>query len=148
MSHGGFREADVAEAVRLADEGFQVIDVREPSEWDAGHVVGATLLPLDEVASRITELVPDRATPALLPCAVGARSARAASWLVQLGYTNVVNLKGQITEWASRGGRWEEPAAQLTPAQQRRYARQVLIPEIGEAGQRKLIDARVLLIGA
>ena len=148
MSDGGFREVDVAEAVRLADEGYEVIDVREPSEWDAGHVAGATLLPLGEVASRITEIVPDRATPVLLHCAVGARSARAASWLVQLGYTNVVNLKGPITEWAARGGRWEEPAPELTPAQQRRYARQVLIPEIGQAGQRKLLDARVLLIGA
>ena len=148
MSDGGFREVDVAEAVRLADEGYEVIDVREPSEWDAGHVAVATLLPLGEVASRITEIVPDRATPVLLHCAVGARSARAASWLVQLGYTNVVNLKGPITEWAARGGRWEEPAPELTPAQQRRYARQVLIPEIGQAGQRKLLDARVLLIGA
>ena len=148
MSDGGFREVDVAEAVRLADEGYELIDVREPSEWDAGHVAGATLLPLGEVASRITEIVPDRATPVLLHCAVGARSARAASWLVQLGYTNVVNLKGPITEWAARGGRWEEPAPELTPAQQRRYARQVLIPEIGQAGQRKLLDARVLLIGA
>jgi molybdopterin/thiamine biosynthesis adenylyltransferase/rhodanese-related sulfurtransferase len=143
-----FRDVDAAEAVRLAGEGFRVIDVREQSEWDTGHVAGATLLPLAEVAGRISEVVPDRDTPLLLHCAVGARSARAASRLVQLGYTNVVNLKAPITQWKDRGGRWEEPVQLLTPGQQRRYARQVLIPEIGQAGQRTLLDAKVLLIGA
>jgi molybdopterin/thiamine biosynthesis adenylyltransferase/rhodanese-related sulfurtransferase len=143
-----FRDVDAAEAVRLAGEGFRVIDVREQSEWDTGHVAGATLLPLAEVAGRISEVVPDRDTLLLLHCAVGARSARAASRLVQLGYTNVVNLKAPITQWKDRGGRWEEPAQLLTPGQQRRYARQVLIPEIGQEGQRTLLDAKVLLIGA
>ncbi len=142
-----FRDADTAEAVRLAKDGFHVIDVREPSEWDAGHIAGATLLPLAEIVGRITEIVPDRDAPILLYCAVGGRSARAASWLIQLGYTNVVNLKAPITQWKGRGGQWEEPARLLTPAQQRRYARQVLIPEIGQGGQRTLLDARVLLIG-
>jgi len=143
-----FREVDAAEAVRLAGEGFHVIDVREQSEWDAGHVAGATLLPLGEVAGRIAEVVPDRDAPILLHCAVGGRSARAGSWLVQLGYTNVVNMKAPISQWKDRGGRWEEPVQLLTPGQQRRYARQVLIPEIGQAGQRTLLDAKVLLIGA
>ncbi|MGZ8562681.1 MAG: molybdopterin-synthase adenylyltransferase MoeB [Candidatus Limnocylindria bacterium] len=143
-----FREVDAADAVRLADEGYLVIDVREQSEWDAGHVAGATLLPLGEVAGRIAEVVPDRDAPVLLHCAVGARSARAASWLVRLDYTNVVNMKAPITQWKDRGGRWEEPVQLLTPGQQRRYARQVLIPEIGQEGQRRLLDAKVLLIGA
>jgi molybdopterin/thiamine biosynthesis adenylyltransferase/rhodanese-related sulfurtransferase len=143
-----FREVDAAEAVRLADEGFHVIDVREQSEWDAGHVAGATLLPLADVARRIVEVVPDRNAPLLLHCAVGARSARAAASLAQLGYTNIVNLKAPITQWRERGGRWEEPVQLLTPGQQRRYARQVLIPEIGQEGQRTLLDAKVLLIGA
>ena len=144
----GFREVDAAEAVRLADEGFHVIDVREPGEWDAGHVAGATLLPLADVSGRIAEVVPERDAPILVHCAVGARSARAASWLVQLGYTNVVNLKAPITQWKDRGGRWEEPVQLLTPGQRRRYARQLLIPEIGQEGQRTLLDAKVLLIGA
>ena len=65
-----------------------------------------------------------------------------------MGYTNVVNLTGPIGQWQQLGGKWVEPPALLTPAQQRRYARQTLIPEIGQDGQRRLLDARVLLIGA
>jgi sulfur-carrier protein adenylyltransferase/sulfurtransferase len=143
-----FREVDTAEAVRLADQGFLVIDVREQTEWDVGHVAGATLLPIAVVADRIAEVAPDRDAPLLLHCAVGVRSGRAASWLVQLGYTNVVNLHAPITEWRDRGGRWEEPVPLLSPAQQRRYARQVLVPDIGQEGQRALLDAKVLIIGA
>ena len=142
------REVSTAEAVALARDGFRVIDVRQQDEWDAGHVIGATLLPLREVQSRIGEVAPDRDAPLLLHCAVGARSERAAAWLTQMGYTNVVSLKGPISQWKDLGGEWEEPVQLLTPAQQRRYSRQTLIPEIGQEGQRKLLDAKVLLIGA
>ena len=143
-----FREVDAAEAVALAREGFRVIDVREQLEWDTGHVEGATVLPLGEVKQRIGLLAPDRGTPLLLHCAVGARSARAAGWLAEMGYTKVVSIKAPIAQWKARGGPWVEPRQLLTPAQQRRYARQTLIPEIGQEGQRKLLDAKVLLIGA
>jgi sulfur-carrier protein adenylyltransferase/sulfurtransferase len=143
-----FREVSAAEAVALARDGYRVIDVREQSEWDSGHVAGATLLPLGDVRERIGEVVPDKDALLLLHCAVGARSARAAGWLTELGYTNVVSLKGSIGGWKEHGGQWEEPQQLLTPAQQRRYARQTLIPEIGQEGQRRLLDARVLLIGA
>ena len=68
--------------------------------------------------------------------------------MAQLGYTSVVSLKGPIGHWTQGGGTWEAPREPLTPAQGRRYARQVLIPEIGPDGQRRLLDARVLLIGA
>ena len=142
------REVSTAEAVELARDGYQVIDVREQSEWDAGHVAGATLLPLREVTDRIDEVAPDHDAPLLLHCAVGARSARAAAWLAQKGYRNVVSLNGSINTWKDLGGDWEEPVQLLSPAQQRRYSRQVLIPEIGQDGQRKLLDAKVLLIGA
>jgi molybdopterin/thiamine biosynthesis adenylyltransferase/rhodanese-related sulfurtransferase len=142
------REVSTAEAVALARDGYRVIDVREQSEWDAGHVAGATLLPMREVPERIAEVVPDRDTPLLLHCAVGARSARVASWLAQMGYRNVVSVNDAINLWKDLGGPWEEPVQLLTPAQQRRYSRQVLIPEIGQEGQRTLLDAKVLLIGA
>jgi molybdopterin/thiamine biosynthesis adenylyltransferase/rhodanese-related sulfurtransferase len=143
-----FREVTAAEAVALAREGYRVIDVREQNEWDAGHVAGATLVPLRELPERIAEVAPDRATPLLLHCAVGARSGRAAAYLTQLGYRDVVSLKGPLDHWKQQGGAWEEPAQLLSPGQQRRYARQVLIPEIGQEGQRRLLDAKVLLIGA
>ena len=143
-----FREVDAAEAVALAREGFGVIDVREQREWDSGHVEGATLLPLGEVKQSIGSLAPDRGTPLLLHCAVGGRSARAAGWLAEMGYTNVVSMKAPLAQWKERGGSWEEPRQLLTPAQQRRYGRQTLIPEIGQEGQRRLLDAKVLLIGA
>jgi len=143
-----FREVAAAEAVALAREGHRVIDVREQSEWDAGHVAGATLLPLGDVPQRIGEVAPDKDVPLLLHCAVGGRSGRAAGWLTQMGYTNVVSMKAPIGHWKEQGGQWEEPRQLLTPAQQRRYARQTLIPEIGQEGQRKLLDAKVLLIGA
>ena len=148
QSNPTVREVSTAEAVELARDGYQVIDVREQSEWDAGHVAGATLLPLREVTDRIDEVAPDHDAPLLLHCAVGARSARAAAWLAQKGYRNVVSLNGSISTWKDLGGDWEEPVQLLSPAQQRRYSRQVLIPEIGQEGQRKLLDAKVLLIGA
>jgi molybdopterin/thiamine biosynthesis adenylyltransferase/rhodanese-related sulfurtransferase len=143
-----FREVTAAEAVALAREGYTVIDVREQNEWDAGHVAGATLVPLRELPERIAQVAPDRSAPLLLHCAVGARSARAAAYLTQLGYSDVVSLKGPLDHWKQQGGSWEEPAQLLSPGQQRRYARQVLIPEIGQEGQRRLLDAKVLLIGA
>ena len=143
-----FREVTAAEAVALAREGYRVIDVREQSEWDSGHVAGATLLPLGDVPARIGEVAPDKDSPLLLHCAVGGRSARAAGRLAEMGYTNVVSMKAPIGQWKEQGGEWEEPRQLLTPSQQRRYARQTLIPEIGQEGQRKLLDAKVLLIGA
>lgn len=144
----GVRTVSTAEALGLAADGYRLIDVREQSEWDEGHIAGATLVPLATVPERLPELVPDPATPLLLYCHSGARSARASAYLAQVGYTNVANLAARVAEWKPAGGAWEEPQQLLTDAQRRRYSRQMLIPEIGQEGQRKLLDAKVLLIGA
>ena len=144
-----FREVNVADAVRLGnDPAVAIIDVREQSEWDAGHSPSATLVPLRQVAARIGEVVPDRQTPILVHCAVGARSASAAATMAQRGYANVTSLRGDIREWRQKGGAWESGGVGLTDAQRRRYSRQMLIPGVGPDGQRRLAESRVLLIGA
>jgi molybdopterin/thiamine biosynthesis adenylyltransferase/rhodanese-related sulfurtransferase len=142
------REVSASEALELAAAGYRIIDVREPVEWNEGHIPTATLLPLADLPARIAEVVPERGSPLLLHCAVGARSLRAAAYLGRIGYTNVASLRGPIADWRRLGGAWEAPEQLLTAAQQRRYSRQMLIPEIGQVGQRKLLDSRVLLIGA
>ncbi len=142
------RSVDAAEAVRLVADGYRVIDVRQPSEWDAGHIPGATLLPLGELASRAAEVLPDRDEALLVHCAVGARSARASAFLAASGYRRVANLSASLLDWRAAGGEWEEPGAALTDEETRRYARQLLLPEVGVEGQRRLLDARVLVVGA
>ena len=142
------RQVGLTEALDLAARGYRIVDVREPVEWNAGHVPGATLVPLADLPTRFEDEVPDRATPILLHCHSGARSARAAAYLAQRGYTDLANMAFVIDQWPRAGGAWEIGQQLLTPAQQRRYSRQTLIPEIGQEGQRKLLDAKVLLIGA
>jgi molybdopterin/thiamine biosynthesis adenylyltransferase/rhodanese-related sulfurtransferase len=137
-----------AEALELAASGWRILDVREQVEWNEGHIPSATLLPLADLALRIGEVAPERDAPLLVHCAVGARSLRASAWLVQNGYSSVASMRASLLDWRRLGGAWEAPEQLLTPSQQRRYSRQVLIPEIGQAGQRKLLDSRVLLIGA
>jgi molybdopterin/thiamine biosynthesis adenylyltransferase/rhodanese-related sulfurtransferase len=137
-----------AEALELAASGWRILDVREQVEWNEGHIPTATLLPLADLPSRIAEVAPDRDAPLLVHCAVGARSLRASAWLLQNGYASVASMRASLLDWRRLGGAWEAPEQLLTPAQQRRYSRQVLIPEIGQAGQRKLLDSSVLLIGA
>jgi len=142
------REVTVADALRLAQQGYRIIDVREELEWNDGHIPSATLVPLGDVLDRIESVVPDKATPLLVHCAAGARSARAVGRMQSIGYTNAVSMRGSPLDWRRLGGEREAPQPLLTPEQQRRYSRQLLIPEIGQKGQRKLLDGKVLLIGA
>jgi molybdopterin/thiamine biosynthesis adenylyltransferase/rhodanese-related sulfurtransferase len=125
----------------------RVIDVREKSEWDEGHLPGATHIPRGYLEQRIEGVVPDKSTPILLYCAGGTRSLFAAQTLNQMGYGDVQSLKGGFTAWKDSGQRHVVPRT-LNAQQMSRYSRHVLIPEVGEEGQLRLLDASVLLLGA
>jgi sulfur-carrier protein adenylyltransferase/sulfurtransferase len=141
-------EVDPAEVHELIDEGVAVVDVREAEELASGHIPGAKHVPRSYLESRIEGAVPDRSTPVILYCASGNRSAYAARTLLQdMGYENVRSMTGGITLWKDRGYEVQVPRA-LSPEQRERYSRHLLIPEIGVDGQQKLLDAKVLLLGA
>jgi adenylyltransferase/sulfurtransferase len=123
------------------------VDIRPPDEWQEGHIPGALLAPRNNLESRFEALVPDHSTEIVVYCASGPRSAFATKTLHELGYENAVNLAGGFSDWKRNGYEFTTPRA-LTPAQRTRYSRHLLIPEVGEEGQQKLLDARVLLIGA
>ena len=124
-----------------------VIDVRERNEFEEGHVPGAVHLSKGFIETQIEDLVPNRETPITLYCAGGVRSLLAARSIRELGYTNVESLGGGFGAWKQAGYDFVVPKA-LTAQQKQRYSRHLLIPEIGEEGQRKLLDAKVLIIGA
>src|SRR5215216_2571077 len=123
------------------------LDVRERDEWDEGHIPGAIHVPRGYVESRIEGLVPDREATIVVYCAAGNRSAFATKSLNELGYQHVVNLQGGYTDWKRNGYPTVLPRT-LSPDRRTRYSRHLLIPEIGEAGQLKLLDSKILLIGA
>ena len=129
------------------DDAPLFLDVRELDEWQEGFVPGALHIPRGNLESRIESLVPDREREIFVYCAVGARSAFAAKALSELGYTDVTSVAGGFVDWKRNGFEVETPKT-LTPAQRTRYSRHLLIPEVGEDGQQKLLNARVLLIGA
>ena len=124
-----------------------VVDVREQDEWDEGHIPGAVHIPRGHLESRIERFAPDREAPIVLYCASGNRSAFAAKTLEQLGYEAVASHAPGYTGWKRDGFPTVLPQA-LEPERRRRYSRHLLIPEVGEEGQLRLLDSRVLLIGA
>jgi len=141
------REVDPAEVSELAHEGVAIIDVRETEELASGLLPGAKHVPRGFLESRIEGVVPDRSTPIVLYCASGTRSALAAHTLEELGYEDVRSMTGGITLWKDRGYKVEVPRT-FTPEQRERYSRHFLLPEIGVEGQQRLLDAKVLLLGA
>jgi molybdopterin/thiamine biosynthesis adenylyltransferase/rhodanese-related sulfurtransferase len=140
-------DARALEARLLTAEPPIVIDVRELDEFEQGAIPAAIHIPRGRIESRIEGLVPDRDTPIVVSCESGARSAFAAQALGELGYRNVESLAGGFAGWKSGGHQWSVPRL-LTPERRERYSRHLLIPEVGEAGQLKLLDSRVLLLGA
>ncbi len=134
------------EVLRAAG-GTTLIDVRETSEWEGGHVPGALHVSRSYLEMNIEAAVPDHDAPIVLYCAGGVRSAFGAQSLQQLGYTNVASMSGGFQAWKSAGLPWTTPVV-LSKAQQARYSRHLLIPEVGSAGQAKLLESKVLLIGA
>lgn len=124
-----------------------LIDVREPDEHAQGMIPGTIHIPRGFLELRIERSVPDRSTPVVIYCASGTRSVLAARSLGELGYTNVASLAGGFTGWKRAGLRWEQPIS-LRPDQETRYSRHTLLPEVGIAGQLKLLGAKVLCIGA
>src|SRR6266540_2961149 len=139
------KEVQPDEAAKERDAGVRVVDVREQSEWDAGHIPGADHMPLGTVAQVANERLPKKDERIVVHCAAGVRSAVAAYQLQQLGFTNVASMAGGFEQWRRQGLPVEAP---LGAKQLERYSRHLLIPEVGIAGQQKLLRSKVLLIGA
>jgi molybdopterin/thiamine biosynthesis adenylyltransferase/rhodanese-related sulfurtransferase len=142
------REIDTAGADEARRQpGVMVLDVREPDEYDQGAVPGSLHIPRGHLESQIEAKVPNKDTPLVVFCAGGVRSAFAAKTLEELGYTDVVSVAGGFGKWKDEGRDWRVPVT-LTADQRNRYMRHLLLPEVGTEGQAKLLDAKVLLLGA
>lgn len=124
-----------------------LIDVRELDEYESGTVGGSLLLPRGVLESTIESRIPDRDRDLILFCAAGQRSVLAAASLQAMGYENVASMAGGFDRWKTEGRSWIVPST-LTPAQRSRYSRHLLLPEVGEAGQARLLESSVVLIGA
>jgi sulfur-carrier protein adenylyltransferase/sulfurtransferase len=141
-------EIDPAAVHEQMNNGATIVDVRETEEFAQGHIPGAKHVPRGYLESRIEGAVPDRSSHVVLYCASGNRSAYAARTLVEdLGYENVESMTGGITLWKDRGYEVDVPRT-LTAEQRERYSRHLLLDEVGLEGQQKLLDAKVLLLGA
>ena len=124
-----------------------LIDTREPHEYQEAHLEGGKLVPPGLLADEIEAAAPDKSARTILYCRSGSRSAIAAAQMQRLGYTNVASMAGGIVLWQEQG--LPAVAAQgMTAEQRERYSRHTLLPEVGVDGQIKLLNARVLLLGA
>ncbi|MBK5224281.1 MAG: molybdopterin-synthase adenylyltransferase MoeB [Acidimicrobiia bacterium] len=142
------REVDTGAAeASIAVPGTVLLDVREPDEYEQGAVPGAIHIPRGQLESSIENRVPEKDAPVVIYCAGGTRSAFAAKTMEELGYTDVVSVIGGFNRWKDEGREWKAPRV-LTPEQRNHYQRHLLLPEVGEEGQLKLLDAKVLFLGA
>ncbi len=142
------REVDTAEADELRRRpGAIVLDVREPEEYEQGAIPGALHIARGQLEGQIENKVPDHDALLVVHCASGIRSAFAAKTLADLGYTDVVSVAGGFNKWKDEGRDWSAPR-KLSADQRNRYQRHLLLPEVDVEGQLKLLDAKVLLLGA
>lgn len=140
-------EITPAEAVDMQKEGAELIDVRDPDEVAQGSPAGAHRLGRSFLELRIEDAVAELDKPIMVMCAGGVRSLFAADALKGLGYTNIYSIEGGFNRWKNEGQPFEMPRLLDADAKER-YARHLLMKEVGEAGQLKLMDSKVLLIGA
>jgi sulfur-carrier protein adenylyltransferase/sulfurtransferase len=131
----------------MKKSGAVIVDVRESDEWRQGHIPEAVFIPRGFLELRVEDKVPDHKAPVIVQCASGTRSLLAARTLREMGYENLYNLNGGFNAWKDKGLPWVADR-QFTPDELTRYSRHFLIPEVGEKGQAKLLDAKVLLLGA
>src|SRR6478735_2534722 len=140
-------EVDTDGAAALIADGAAVLDVREPDEYDEGALPGAIHIPRGHLEAQVEGRLLDKSAPVVVYCAGGVRSAFAARTLQELGYDDVVSMAGGFGKWKDEGRAWKTPV-QLTPDQRNRYQRHLLLPEVGVAGHAKLLESKVLMLGA
>ena len=140
------REVEPIDVAARLDH-YTLLDVREPDEYEQGAVPGAVHVARGNLEFSIEGRLPDKNAPIAVYCAGGVRSAFATKTLQELGYSDVVSIIGGFNKWKDEGLVWREPRT-MTQDQRIRYHRHLLLPEVGEAGQMKLLDAKVLLLGA
>ena len=140
-------EIDTAMAAERIAAGASVLDVREPDEYDQGALPDALHIPRGHLEAQIEGRILDKTAPVVVYCAGGVRSAFAAKTLQELGYTDVLSVAGGFGKWKDEGRPWKTPVV-LTADQRNRYQRHLLLPEVGVAGQAKLLGAKVLMLGA
>jgi molybdopterin/thiamine biosynthesis adenylyltransferase/rhodanese-related sulfurtransferase len=140
------KETSPAEAEALFGK-VTFLDVREPDENEQGAIPGAILLPRGNLEFQVEGKIPDKQAPVVVYCAGGVRSAFAAQTMQSIGYSDVTSMVGGFNRWKDEGREWVTPQT-LTPEQRNRYHRHLLLPEVGDSGQLKLLNSKVLLLGA
>jgi molybdopterin/thiamine biosynthesis adenylyltransferase/rhodanese-related sulfurtransferase len=140
-------EISTENAAQHIADGYTILDVREPDEYQEGALPGAIHIPRGHLEAQIENRINDKTTPVVVYCAGGVRSAFAAKTMNELGYETVESMDGGFGRWKDEGRAWQKPAS-LNAEQMNRYQRHILLPEVGVEGQKKLLESKVLLLGA
>ena len=143
------KELSVDEVQKLAAKNgkYLVLDVREKEEYREGHLAGSVSIPRGFLEMRVESAIPEKSTPIIAYCAGGVRSLLAAKAMKEMGYQEVISMSGGYSAWKAAGHQTVQDR-QFTPEQMTRYSRHFMLPEVGEEGQAKLLDAKVLMVGA